>query len=98
MSTTTSISKALDEILAETPPKAKRDSVYAELRSHEKSIKLALKNGWSPSQLASKLRQAGVAGSVERMRVEIMKIGGVSPSQRKSSIPKSDKRISPDTP
>jgi hypothetical protein len=88
MSTSPSVREALTNIMEEQPPRRRHASVFEELRQHEKLIKSALKNGWSASQLASRLRKAGIEASVDRMRVEIMKIGGVAPSPRRKSAQK----------
>ncbi len=90
---TKSIGDILKTVLLDKPPKVRKNAIYEELQQHEKAIKKALKDGWSASQLAQRMHDAGVKGSIDRMRREILLIAGVDSSKGKKT--ERDSSVSP---
>jgi hypothetical protein len=65
------------------PPKRPLQAVISSLRDQEKSIRAALDREWTPTQLAVKLRTAGVKVSEARLTAAIREIAGVSSKTKK---------------
>jgi hypothetical protein len=79
------ISDALEFATKNEPPKRPLHAVISSLQDHEKSIRSALKRGWTPTQLAGHLRKAGVKASENRLSKAIRDIAGLPPQKRRTT-------------
>jgi len=79
------ITEALTFAAKTDPPKRPLQAIISSLRDQEKSIRAAIGREWTPTQLAAKLRTAGVKVSEARLTAAIREIAGVPPKLKKES-------------
>jgi len=75
---------AIDELLQAPSPKAD-DRLLADLRPHERNLRILLERGWTPTKLAKHIKASGINHSQARIQAAIAKLAKTKPGMEKFS-------------